>query len=194
VGDARNRTWLWIAAAALAAAAAYALLGTEAAQPGAAPRVAVDGPRAGGSAGARLWVHVSGEVRRPGLYRLPPGSRVGEAVQRAGGPSRRAELGGVNLAALLRDGQQVAVPRRGAQVAAAAGTDGAAAGAPAAPISLGTATAALLDGIDGIGPTLAGRIVQYRESHGGFRSIDDLREVEGIGEKRFEALREALQP
>jgi competence protein ComEA len=116
-------------------------------------------------------------------------------VQRAGGPSRRAELAGVNLAAQLQDGQQVNVPRRGAQAAATAPPAAAgAAGAAAGPISLGSATAAQLDAVDGIGPTLAARIIEYRDAHGGFRSIDQLREVEGIGEKRFEALREAVQP
>jgi competence protein ComEA len=100
----------------------------------------------------------------------------------------------------LHDGQQIIVPRRG--VAAAAGTTGpvggaagtGAAGQPSQPISLSTATVAQLDTLDGIGPTLAGRIVQYRDSHGGFRSIEELRQVDGIGDKRFAALRKAVQP
>lgn len=197
MGEARTCTWAWIAAAALVAAAAYALFGGGQAQTGAAPRVAVEGPGADRAADARLWVHVSGEVRRPGLYRLAHGARVGEAVQRAGGPSRRAELAGVNLAAQLRDGQQVNVPRRGAIAAPSGAPGGNAAGAgepEAAPMSLATVTAEQLDQVDGIGPTLAGRILEYREAHGGFGSIEELRQVEGIGEKRFEVLREALQP
>ena len=196
MGDGRNLTWIWIAAAALVAAAAYALFGSGEADTGAAPRVAVEGPNASGAGRARLWVHVSGEVRRPGLYRLPHGSRVGESVQRAGGPSRRAELAGVNLAAQLQDGQQVNVPRRGGRAAAAGPPGGPEVppGSAGGPIALGTATAEQLDAVDGIGPTLAARIIEYRAAHGGFRSIDQLREVEGIGEKRFEALREAVQP
>ena len=193
MGEARTRTWVWIAAAALVAAGAYALFGGGQAETGAAPRVAVQGPGGGHARAARLWVHVSGEVHRPGLYRLPHGARVGEAVQRAGGPSRRAELGGVNLAAQLRDGQQVNVPRRGAG-AAPAGAAGAPGVPGTAPMSLATVTAEQLDQVDGIGPTLAGRILEYREAHGGFGSIDELRQVEGTGEKRFEVLREALQP
>jgi competence protein ComEA len=99
----------------------------------------------------------------------------------------------------LHDGQQIVVPRRGASVAAVgtgtASGGGAGAGtAPGQPISLSTATADQLDALDGIGPTLAGRIVQYRETHGGFRSVDELRQVSGIGDKRFQALRKAVQP
>jgi competence protein ComEA len=166
---------------------------------------------AGGGAerhGAGIYVHVAGAVRRPGLLRLPEGSRVAEAVDRAGGPARRADLAGVNLAAKLEDGQQVIVPVRGAAGAGAA-VQGAAAGvAPgsaavgSAPpgsagvpkLSLGVATVEQLDQLDGIGPTLAQRIVEYRTAHGGFRSLGELREVEGIGEKRFATLQKALQP
>jgi competence protein ComEA len=138
---------------------------------------------------------------------------VAVALDRAGGPQRRADLAGVNLAAKLEDGQQVIVPVRGAATAAAgspaAGSAGAgsavagtAATAAAAPpgsagvpkLSLGVATVEQLDQLDGIGPTLAQRIVDYRTEHGGFRSVEELREVEGIGEKRFATLRSAVQP
>jgi competence protein ComEA len=148
---------------------------------------------------AGIYVHVAGAVRRPGLLRLPEGARVAAAVDRAGGPLRQADLAGVNLAAKLEDGQQVVVPRRGATPGAAgspAAAPGAAppgsAGAP--KLSLGAVTVEQLDELDGIGPTLAQRIVEYRTEHGGFRSVGELREVEGIGEKRFASLREALQP
>ena len=142
-----------------------------------------------------VYVHVAGAVRRPGLVRVPRGSRVAEAVSRAGGPTRRAELTGVNLAAELEDGQQVVVPLRGAGgVSSVAGT-APRPGEPGAPkLSLGAATAEQLDELDGIGPTLSQRIIEYRTEQGGFRSLDELREVDGIGEKRFETLREALQP
>jgi competence protein ComEA len=144
-----------------------------------------------------LVVAVAGEVRRPGVYRVPAGSRADTAVQQAGGMTRRGEGTAVNLAMPLRDGQQIVVPRRGAAVPGAGSTGPAAAAPgspPAQPISLSSATVEQLDTLDGIGPTLAGRIVQYRDAHGGFRSIDELRQVDGIGDKRFESLRQAVQP
>lgn len=136
------------------------------------------------------YVHVAGAVRRPGLYRLAQGARVAAAVRRAGGATPAADLNLINLAARLVDGQQVVVP-------VAAGSTGAgtgAANAPDAPISLGSATAEQLDELDGIGPTLAERIVEHRQAKGGFGSLDQLAEVEGIGEKRLEALKAALTP
>jgi competence protein ComEA len=162
-------------------------------------------PAAGGGAeshGAGIYVHVAGAVRRPGLLRLPEGSRVAEAVDRAGGPARRADLAGVNLAAKLEDGQQVIVPVRGAAGAVVVGGAPATVAPGSAPpgsagvpkLSLGVATVEQLDQLDGIGPTLAQRIVEYRTTHGGFRSLGELREVEGIGEKRFATLQKALQP
>jgi competence protein ComEA len=155
------------------------------------PPVRVEGPSSGerraGAAPSGPYVHVAGAVRRPGLYRLPQGARVAAAVRRAGGPSAHADLNLINLAARLQDGQQVVVPAsQGAGGAAAAGAD--------APISLGSATAEQLDELDGIGPTLAERIVEYRQDKGGFGSLDQLAEVEGIGEKRLEALKAALTP
>ena len=147
-------------------------------------------------------MQVAGEVARPGVYRVPAGARVNEAVQRAGGLTRRADQAGVNLVAHVQDGQQVIVPRRGAAGAAvaSAGSGGGGAGAgggggsSGGPVSLSSATVAQLDGLDGIGPTLAQRIVDYRQAHGGFRSVDQLRDVSGIGDKRFEALRKAVTP
>jgi len=127
---------------------------------------------------------------------LPQGSRVAEALRRAGGPGPHADLSAVNLAARLADGQQIVVPRAGAAegpAAAGGGFPGAAAGAAATGVHLATATVAQLDGVDGIGPTLAQRIIEYRDAHGGFRSLAELAQVEGIGEKRLATLREALQ-
>jgi competence protein ComEA len=142
-----------------------------------------------------LWVDVAGAVRRPGLYKLPEGSRLAAALERAGGVSRRGDRAGVNLASPLHDGQQVIVPRRGAAAVAGAAAPGAAGVAGAAgPISLGQASEAQLETLDGIGPALAGRILQYRQQHGGFRSLDELKEVSGIGDKRFEAIRRSLVP
>jgi competence protein ComEA len=139
-----------------------------------------------------VFVHVAGAVRRPGLVRVPAGARVAAAVARAGGPGRKADLTGVNLAARVEDGQQLVVPVTGA--VAGSGDSPGTATAPGAKPSIGTATVEQLDEIDGIGPTLAERIVEYRTENGGFGSLDELDDVDGIGEKRLETLREALQP
>src|SRR4051794_1142348 len=151
-------------------------------------------------AGGRLLVvDVEGEVRRPGVQRVPDGARTAAAVSRAGGLTRRGDATAVNLAAPLHDGQQVVVPRRGATGAVAAAPPGAAdpaagGGGAGQQISLSTATVAQLDTLDGIGPTLAARIVAYRQAHGGFRSVDELKRVEGIGEKRFASLKQGVTP
>ena len=196
----RGQVFWWVAAAVLAAFAAVRLLGGGSEPRPVAP-VRIEGARrapgapGGGAQAGRLYVHVAGRVRRPGLYRLASGARVAAAIDRAGGPARRADLAKVNLAARVEDGQQVVVPRVGAAPPGADVAGGAgAAGAAGAKLSLGNATVEQLDGLDGIGPTLAKRIVQYREEHGGFRSIAGLRDVEGIGEKRFESLRKAVGP
>lgn len=146
--------------------------------------------------GSDVVVDVTGAVRDPGVYRLPAGSRVDDAVKRAGGETGEAELDSVNLAARLADGQQVVVPERVAAAAGGAAPVGAtaAAGAEEGPISLGTATAADLDTIDGIGPVTAEDIIDFREEHGGLSSIDQLDQISGIGPATMEALRERLQP
>jgi competence protein ComEA len=134
-------------------------------------------------------VDVTGAVGRPGVYRLPAGSRVTDAVERAGGAGPRAQLEAVNLAARLADGQQVVVPERGpggGASAAAAGEEG--------PISLGTATVDQLDTIDGIGPVTAEGIVQFRDEHGGLASVEQLDRISGIGPATMEALRARLAP
>ena len=195
----RGQLVAWAVAAALVVFAAVRLLAPGGASP-APPPVRVGGAAVEERGGAAdgLYVHVAGAVRRPGLYRLPSSARVAVALRRAGGPLRRADLAAINLAATVEDGQQIKVPRVGERPAAAAG-GAAGAGSPpgtagAAKLSLASATVEQLDQLDGIGPTLAKRIVQYRDEKGGFRSVDALREVEGIGEKRFAALREAVAP
>jgi competence protein ComEA len=135
-------------------------------------------------------VDVAGAVRRPGVYRLPSGSRVEDAVQRAGGATAKAELEAVNRAARLADGQQVVVPERGPTGVALA-TGGA---EEEGPISLGTATVEQLDTIDGIGPVTAQDIVDFRDQHGGLASVDQLDQVSGIGPATMESLRARLQP
>lgn len=143
-----------------------------------------------GGSGGDIVVHVAGAVRRPGVYRMPMGSRVDDAVSRAGGAAARAELEAINLAARLADGQQVVVPEQapggGIVTATGAGEEG--------PISLGTATVEQLEGIEGIGPVTAGDILAFRDEHGGLSSIDQLDQVPGIGPATMESLRARLQP
>jgi competence protein ComEA len=137
-------------------------------------------------------IHVAGAVRSPGVYRLRDGERIQDAIRRAGGPRPGADLNAINLAAKVADGQQVVVPRRGAAAAAAVGA--AAPGGPAQPpVSLNSATAEQLDTLDGVGPATARKILDWRRQHGGFRSIDDLGEIPGIGPKRLAALRGKVQ-
>jgi competence protein ComEA len=144
----------------------------------------------GSGSGGDVVVDVTGAVARPGVYRLPAGARVTDAVERAGGASGGALLEAINLAARLADGQQVVVPKRGPAGASlavtAAGEEG--------PISLGTATVEQLDTIDGIGPVTAQDIIEFRDEHGGLSSIDQLDQVSGIGPATMESLRARLQP
>jgi competence protein ComEA len=136
-------------------------------------------------------VHVAGAVRDPGVYEIGPGARVIEAIREAGGPTRRADLSALNLAATLEDGQQVLVPQRVPPGAAGAvGTPATRAG----PLRLSTATQEQLEELDGIGPALASRIVEWRRAHGGIRSVDDLLDVPGIGPTRLESLRAEVVP
>jgi competence protein ComEA len=139
-----------------------------------------------GAGGGWAVVQVVGAVRRPVVYRLRSGGRVNDAVRRAGGPTRGADLAGINLAAKIGDGQQVIVPVRAATAGAAASGQAA---APGQPLSLNTATVEQLDELDGIGPATAQKIVDYRRQHGGFRSVEELDEVPGIGEKKLAALK-----
>lgn len=138
-----------------------------------------------------LTVDVSGAVRSPGVYRLARGSRVIDAIRRAGGAIPAGDPQAINRAALLVDGQQVVVPRRGPELA---GTVGPGADPGSGPVSLGTATIEDLEAIEGIGPVTAGEIIEFRDSRGGISSIDDLDQISGIGPVTMESLRSALQP
>ncbi len=142
-----------------------------------------------------LVVQVVGAVRRPGLYRLPAGSRVADAVRRAGGASRRADTELINLAAPLADGVQVLVPRRGAG-GVAGGPSGAAAasGQPAGPVHLNSATLEDLEELPGVGPVTAQKILDYRQQHGPFTSVDELDAVPGIGPAHMAQLRDLVAP
>jgi competence protein ComEA len=140
---------------------------------------------------SRVVVDVVGAVRRPGLFRLAQGSRIADAVARAGGATAKADLAQVNLAAPLADGEQVVVPRRGAPGTAAAS---AAPGTPAGPVQLSTATLEQLDTLPGVGPATAQKILDYRAKHGAFSSVDELDAVPGIGPKRLDQLRDLVVP
>jgi len=154
-----------------------------------APAVSLDSP-----GGGRVVVDVAGAVRHPGVYHLSSGARVNDALRRAGGVTRRADLTQINRAAKLEDGRQVLVPARTpAGAASAPAATGAAPAANAPPLNLNTATLEQLDGLDGIGPAMAQRIIDYRQAHGGFGSVEELGQVPGIGEKRLAALRDKVR-
>ncbi|WP_318218524.1 ComEA family DNA-binding protein [Streptomyces sp. SCL15-6] len=159
-------------------------------------------PTATASAGAEIVVDVGGKVREPGIHRLPAGARVEDALRAAGGVRPGTKTDGLNRARFLVDGEQVIVGApvppgagTGAGGTAPGGTAGTVAGAgPTAPVSLNTATVDQLETLPGVGPVLARHIVDYRTQHGGFRSVDELREVNGIGERRFADLRDLVRP
>jgi competence protein ComEA len=160
------------------------------ADPAVPPVRVAKSPTAPASA-ARLFVNVVGAVRRPGLYRLKDGSRVADAVTRAGGPTPKAQIELLNLAARVADGEQVVVPRRGLAVPAAG-----AAGGPAAagPVHLNSATLEQLDALPSVGPVTAQKILDYRQQHGAFGSVDELDAISGIGPARLEDLRGLVAP
>ncbi|MFJ6845960.1 helix-hairpin-helix domain-containing protein [Streptomyces griseoluteus] len=156
----------------------------------------------GGSVGAsasprgQIVVDVSGKVRDPGIRRLPSGSRVADALKAAGGVRPGVREEGLNRARFLVDGEQIVVGASGAPppVGVGVGAVAPAGGGPSAPVSLGTATVEQLDTLPGVGPVLAQRIIDYRTQHGGFRSVEELRQVDGIGDRRFSDLRARVGP
>jgi competence protein ComEA len=142
---------------------------------------------------AVLFVHVAGRVRHAGVYQLHQGDRVIDAIQAAGGARRDADLRSVNLAALVTDGEQIIVWKKGpgGSVVASGGGGGSApgSGSPSQLVNVNTATLDQLESLPGIGPALGQRILDYRQQHGPFASVDDLVNVSGIGAKRLEDLR-----
>jgi competence protein ComEA len=174
-----------------------------------ATRAASATPAGAAAGGPEVLVHVAGAVRRPGVYRMPAGARVQDAVTSAGGARTTADVHRLNLAAKVADGQQIVIPRRGQRTssgqapasppARAPSTVGAAdpsttpgdgvAGGSGERIDLNSATVAQLETLDGVGPAIAQKIVDWREANGGFRSVDDLAQVAGIGPKKLEAMR-----
>ena len=145
--------------------------------------------------GERATVHVAGAVARPGVYDLDAGARVIDAIEAAGGGAPDADLNRLNLAAKVADGQRVLVQRVGEAAPAGSASPGASGGGSADPsglVSLNSATQVELEALPGIGPTLAGAIIAERERRGGFRSVNELRDVRGIGEKRFADLKDKV--
>ena len=143
---------------------------------------------------SRLVVDVVGAVRRPGLYRLREGARIADAVQRAGGPTPRADVALVNLAAPVVDGMQIVIPARSSVPGASAPSASAKGSGPAVRVSLSSATAEQLDVLPGVGPVTAAKIVDWRTTHGPFTSVDALDAVPGIGPARIEQLRDLVTP
>ena len=156
--------------------------------------VGADEVTASSSAPAAVVVAVGGKVRKPGLVQLPPGARVADALQAAGGASPGVDVAPLNLARKVTDGELIMVgvtlPPGAAPTAPA--VPGAAPGAGAGPVNLNTATLADLDTLPGVGPVLAQRILDAREAQGGFKAVADLRKVEGIGAARFEQLKDLV--
>ncbi|OKI36047.1 DNA-binding protein [Streptomyces sp. TSRI0281] len=159
------------------------------------------GPSAGqppaADPGGQIVVDVSGKVRMPGIRRLPAGSRVADALRAAGGVREGTDITGINRARVLMDGEQVVVgPAAVPSNSGTTGGGGPAAGlpGPTAPVSLNTATMDQLETLPGVGPVLAQHIVDYRTEHGGYRSVGELREVNGIGDRRFADLQPLVRP
>ena len=136
-----------------------------------------------------LVVHVVGQVRRPGVLLLPPGSRVADALDAAGGLRSGGKLGATNLARVLTDGERIEIGANTDAGTPGGAASGGAAGGPAGPLDLNTATADQLDGLPGIGPVTAAKILAWRATNGRFTVVDELTEVPGIGPKTLEELR-----
>jgi competence protein ComEA len=179
------------AARALALVAVLVVLGAGflawRAQPHPSPVPAAPVVSAAPAASASIVVAVAGRVRHPGLVRLPAGARVEDAIEAAGGVLPGTDLAFLNLARRLADGELLVVgvtPPPGAAPAGGGSNDG--------RVNINTATLAELDSLPGIGPALAQRILDYRTAHGGFRSVDELRKVEGIGDAKFAQLKDRV--
>jgi competence protein ComEA len=158
--------------------------------PRAQPVDSEEGEPAGADAELQeLTVHAAGAVNRPGLYRLPAGSRVADLIEAAGGPAAGADLDQVNLASPLEDGAQVLIPRAGEPGSADAEAASASSAGPTAKVNLNTASAEELDALPGVGPATAEAIIEHRETRGRFKSVTDLLEVRGIGEAKLAKLR-----
>jgi competence protein ComEA len=164
-----------------------------------AEKISLASPGPAGAAkpsGRLVYVHVGGAVHRPGLYEVPDGSRVFDAVRAAGGATDQADLDSLNLASKVKDGDKILVPARvepGADPppGGAPGAGGSAASAGGL-INLNSATLEQLDSLPGVGPSTAQKIIDYRTQHGGFRSVDELMDVPGIGPAKFAELKDQV--
>jgi competence protein ComEA len=165
-----------------------------------AEKISLASPGAAGAArpsGRQVYVHVGGAVQRPGLYEVPDGSRVFDAVRAAGGATESADLDSLNLASKVKDGDKILVPARvepGADPPPGGATASGGGGAAAAGglINLNSATLEQLDSLPGVGPSTAQKIIDYRTQHGGFRSVDELMDVPGIGPAKFAELKDQV--
>ena len=166
-----------------------------------AQKISLASPTAGssgaaGKTGRVVYVHVGGAVHRPGLYEVSDGSRVFDAVQAAGGATEDADLDSLNLASKVKDGDKILVPARvepGADPPpGGAGPPGAGGASAGGLVNLNSATLEQLDALPGVGPSTAQKIIDYRTQHGGFRSVDELMEVPGIGPAKFAELKDKV--
>lgn len=166
------------------------------------PQIVIESTPESNSQAGEIYVHVTGEVHLPGLYKLPNGSRVADAINLAGGATSNADIDSLNLASRLKDGDKIVVPKKSEE--GAASQSGASnlnnqnqainfsSSGNSPKININTASAKELESLPGIGPVLAQRIVDYRTQKGGFQTIEEIMEVSGIGEKKFQAIKDLI--
>jgi competence protein ComEA len=171
------------------------------------PQIVIENTEEPSPTPSEIYVHVAGEVQLPGLYKLPQGARVADAIKLAGGATSEADIDSLNLAMVLKDGDKIVVPKKAPQNSSeeeetaefqpSYPENQSQASASSQPvqtkkININTASASELEALPGIGPVLAQRIVDYRTQKGGFKSIEELKEVSGIGDKKFEAIKDLI--
>ncbi len=171
------------------------------------PQIVIEDTVSPSQSPSEIYVHVAGEVQLPGLYKLPQGSRVADAIKLAGGATSEADIDSLNLALVLKDGDKIVVPKKITQEPLSEGelsefqilntlnqsqAGGFSQSGGTGKININTASAKELESLPGIGPVLAQRIVDYRTQKGGFKRIEEIKEVSGIGEKKFEAIKDLI--